>query len=311
MKETVSMDASRIAILIPCLDEEATIGKVVDDFRARLPQAEIHVFDNASVDRTREVAEAHGAIVTLEPRRGKGYVVARMFESVEADYYILVDGDDTYPADKVHDLLEPVLRGRADMVVGSRLAVHALCAFRPLHVFGNNLVQWLMNRIFSASLTDVLSGYRAFNSKVAEQLPLVSAGFEVETEMTAQLLYHRMVIEEVVVPYRGRPSGSVSKLRTFQDGTRVLWTLFSLIRACKPLTFFGGVGLLLLILGIACGIPPVLDYVERRYVEHVPLAILAVGLVNVGFASVILGILLHAINWRMREMHNVFFRRRR
>ena len=298
----------RIAVLIPCHNEAAAIGKVVDDFRANLPQADIIVFDNCCTDETAEIARRHGAKVLKEPRKGKGYVVENMLDSVEADYYVMVDGDDTYPAESVDEMLAPVMAGEADMVVGARLAQYDGRSFRPLHVAGNNLVRRLINRIFGAELTDILSGYRAFNRRVVQRVPVVSSGFEIETELTIQMLYYRLRIVEVQVPYRGRPEGSSSKLRTFRDGLRVLWKIFSLFRAIKPLTFFGGVGLFLLACGIAAGIAPIYDYAVHRYVYHVPLAILATGLILLATGSIFLGVLLHAINWRFKELHSVMVR---
>jgi len=301
---------TRIAALIPCHNEEATIGKVVDDIRAQLPEAAIYVFDNCCSDRTAEIAQDRGAVVLNEPRKGKGYVVESMLDRVDADYYVMIDGDDTYPAEYAGRLLDPVVSGQADMTVGARLADYDDKSFRPLHVVGNALVRWLVNKIFSANLTDIMSGYRAFNRRVVERIPVVSAGFEVETEMTIQMLYYRLKIAEVQVPYRGRPAGSQSKLNTFRDGFRVLWKTFSLFRAFKPLTFFGGVGLVLVALGVLAGIPPVYGFIATDYerVERFPMAVLATGLILLGVSSGFLGILLHAINWRFKELHNVIVR---
>jgi len=303
---------SKIAVLIPCHNEELTIGKVIDEFRRELPSAAIYVFDNCSTDTTAAIADEHGAVVIKEPRRGKGFVVESMFDSVDADIYVMVDGDDTYPASDVHKLIEPIIAGDADMVVGARLSSYTSKSFRPLHVFGNNLVRGLVNWIGNSQLTDIMSGYRAFNRRVVEHIPVVSAGFEVETEMTIQMLYYRMKIIEVQIPYKHRPAGSESKLSICRDGFRVLWKIFSLFRAFKPLTFFGGLGLLFLALGLLAGIPPIHDYLTDpdHYVRHVPLAILAVGLVILSAGSFFLGVLLHALNWRFRELHNVLTRKR-
>ena len=185
---------AQIAVLIPCHNEEATIGKVVDDFRGELPQARIIVFDNCCTDKTASIAAEHGAEVLKEPRKGKGFVVERMFHQIEADFYVMVDGDDTYPAAKVKELLSPVVNGDADMTVGARLNQYSDASFPPFHLFGNNLVRWLVNLIFGARLTDIMSGYRAFNRDVVERIPVVSASFEVETEMTVQMLYYRRKI---------------------------------------------------------------------------------------------------------------------
>ena len=301
---------ARIAVLIPCHNEEATIGKVVTDFRRELPRAEVYVFDNCCTDETAKIARAKGASVISEPRKGKGFVVETMLDRVAADYYVMVDGDDTYPADAVEALLGPVVSGQADMAVGARLSRYERASFRPLHVAGNNLIRILINKIFGADLTDILSGYRAFNRRVVRLIPVVSAGFEVETALAVHMLYYRLRVVEVQVAYRGRPAGSQSKLRTFRDGFCVLWKLFNLTRAFKPLTFFGGVALALFVLGILAGIPPIHDYMteEGHYVRHVPLAILATGLILLSAACGFAGLLLHAINWRFKELHNVLLR---
>ncbi|MEZ6197124.1 MAG: glycosyltransferase family 2 protein [Planctomycetota bacterium] len=300
----------RVAVLIPCYNEEATVGKVIEDFRRELPDAEIVVFNNRSEDRTVEIALAHGARVLHEPRRGKGNVIAAMFGTVDADIYVMIDGDDTYPAEEVGRVLAPLLEGRADMVVATRLQEYTSDSFRPLHVLGNNLVRGLVNRIFGARLTDIMSGYRAYGRRVAEGLPVVSSGFEIETEMTINALYYRYEIAEVQVPYRERPEGSVSKLRTFHDGFRVLWRLFSLFRAYKPLTFFGSFSLVLAALSLWAGWAPVSDYVREGYVHTVPRAILATGLALLSGGFLFLGILLHAFNWRLKEIQNLVTRRR-
>jgi glycosyltransferase involved in cell wall biosynthesis len=303
---------SRLAVLIPCYNEEITIGKVIQDFRAQLPDSIIYVFDNCCSDRTAEIAGDLGACVILEARQGKGYVVESMLATVDADFYVLVDGDDTYPAQLVHDLLEPVLNGKADMTVGARLERGTAGSFRPMHVFGNKLVCGLINKIFHANLTDIMSGYRAFNRKVVQRIPVVSSGFEVETELTVQMLYYNLKMIEVPVPYRGRPEGSVSKLRTLPDGIRVVWKIFSLFRNFKPLTFFGGFGILALILGILIGMLPVYDFIQSGFkeVRRFPLAILATSLVLLASSFGLLGIILHAVNWRFKELHNVMIRRR-
>lgn len=300
-----------IAVVIPCYNEALSIAKVVDDFRRELPAATILVFDNCSTDGTASIAMAHGAQVLREPRQGKGYVVQRMFDYVDADIMVMVDGDDTYPAESVHDLIAPVRNGAADMTVGSRLTTYGEGSFRPLHVMGNNLVRRLVNWVGRSQLSDIMSGYRAMSRHTVSRLPVVSAGFEVETDLTLQMLYYRMKVVEVPVRYGERPAGSQSKLRTFQDGARVLWKIFNLFRSFKPLTFFGGIGLVLFAAGIAAGIPPILDYINFRYVYRVPLAILATGLVILSAGFSFLGILLHAINWRLLELHDVIVRGRR
>lgn len=302
--------APRIAVLVPCFNEELTIGRVVRDFKKALPEARVYVVDNRSTDETAAIALDAGAFVLKEPRQGKGYVVDRMLREIDADFYIMVDGDDTYPASHARQMLAPVLAGEADMVVGARLAVYTEQAFRPLHVFGNHLVRRLVNWIGGVALTDILSGYRAYNRRVVEQMPALSSGFEIETDMTIQLLYYRLKIVEVQVPYRERPEGSTSKLSTFRDGFRVLWKIFTLFRSVKPLTFFGGLAILCCAAGVLAGVPPIVDYVTRpdHFITHVPLAILATGLMLLAAGFAFLGLLLHALNWRILELHNVLTR---
>ncbi|MBU1168342.1 MAG: glycosyltransferase family 2 protein [Proteobacteria bacterium] len=300
----------RMAVLIPCLNEEVTIGKVIDDFRRELPQAMICVFDNGSTDNSAAIARNHGARVYHEPREGKGFVVECMFEHVMADIYVMVDGDDTYPAESVHALIDPVINNKADMAVGARLSLYGDQAFRPMHLLGNLLIQKLVNRIRQTDLTDILSGYRVFNRRVVTMLPVVSTGFEIETELTVQMLYYKRKIVEIQIPYRNRPQGSTSKLHTVKDGIRVLWKLFSLLRAIKPLTFFGSMGMAFFFLSLASGYLPIHDYLSSpdHYVRHVPLAILATGLMLISVGSVFMGVLLHAINWRFIELHSVLTR---
>ncbi|MFM7459548.1 MAG: glycosyltransferase, partial [Burkholderiales bacterium] len=229
----------KIAIIIPCYNEAVTIAKVIRDFRASIPEADIHVFDNLSADGTGDIARAAGAIVHLVPVQGKGAVVRQMFRDIECDIGVMVDGDDTYPADKVRLLIQPVIEGRAEMVVGTRLQKHEDASFRPLHVFGNQLVLRSINTLFGATLSDVLSGYRAFSTRFMSTTPVLSKGFEIETEITLHALEHHMPIVEVPVPYGVRPDGSESKLHTFRDGYRVLKAILWLYKDYRPLFFFG------------------------------------------------------------------------
>lgn len=300
----------KIAVLIPCYNEENTIRKVILDFKQQLPNARIIVFDNNSSDRTRQIAIEQGAILIPEPRQGKGFAVETMFNSVESDIYVMVDGDDTYPAQAVHQLIQPILNQQADMVVGSRLADYTDASFRNLHVFGNKLVCFCINKIMGSSLKDIMSGYRAFNRQIINIIPVVSSGFEIETELTIQTLYYQRKIAEVEIPYRHRPQGSESKLHTFKDGFKILWKLFSLFRSLKPLAFFGSIGLFFLLAGLMVGILPIRDYLvnPNHYVEHVPSAILAASLILLSWLFVFLGLLLHAINQRFRELHSVLTR---
>src|SRR3712207_6799242 len=288
-------DFPSVAVLIPCFNEGLTVGKVVRDFRQALPHAAIYVFDNNSTDDTAAQARRAGAAVIREKRQGNGAVVAAMLAKVDADYFVMVDGDDTYPAEQAGDLLAPLLRGEADMVVGQRLSVYGQGSFRRLHVSGNLLVRGLINRIFSSRLQDIMSGYRAFTREVALNLPIVASGFDVETEMTLQLLYRRFVIREIPVAYRARPEGSSSKLRTIPDGIRVLLKILGVFKAYKPLTFFGGLALLAMTAGLVVGYFPVAEYFAYRYVFSVPKAILAASLVMIALLLASIGVLLHTL----------------
>lgn len=300
----------RVAVLIPCYNEAATVGKVVRDFRRELPQATIYVFDNNSTDNTAEIARSVGAVVIREKRQGKGHVVAGMLEKVDADYYVMVDGDDTYPADRVHELLAPVLAEDADMVVGKREAVDQAAAYRRFHVFGNWLVRKLINVIFGARLTDILSGYRAFTRQLALHLPIIAYGFDVETEMTVQCLYRRWVIREVPVPYRSRPPGSESKLNTFHDGLRVMFRILNVFRSYKPLTFFGGFGIVLF---LASGVLAALARFgpwDDASGYRMAVLVLAAALLGMSLIAASIGVIVQLINFRFLELDSLLRRSR-
>ena len=243
-----------IAVLLPCYNEEVTIGKVVRDFRVALPDAAIYVYDNNSTDRTAEIATAEGAIVRKEPRQGKGNVIRSMFENIDADVYVMADGDDTYPADAAPAMVAKVLEGY-DMVIGDRLSsTYFQENKRPFHNFGNRLVRGSINGLFGAHVTDIMTGYRAFNFTFVKTYPVLSRGFEVETEMTIHSLNNNLRLYEMPIQYRDRPEGSVSKLDTVGDGIKVMSTIFRMIREYKPLPFFGGLGLIIGVIGLAlCG----------------------------------------------------------
>ena len=294
---------TRVAVLVPCFNEAATIGQVVRDFRAQLPQAEVHVFDNASTDGTGGLARAEGAHVHLVPTRGKGSVVRAMFRDVEADVYVMVDGDSTYPADRVHDLVAPVLEGRADMVVGTRLGQFEEASFRPLHVFGNRLVLRTINASFHADIADAMSGYRAFSRRFVKTMPVLSQGFEIETEMTLHALAHHLAIREVPVPYGTRPEGSTSKLRTFHDGARVLRTIVNLYKHYKPLSFFGGLAMLLLLMGLVAGLLVTVEFLEYGQVVGVARAVFSVACAILGVIALATGFILDTVNRRARELY--------
>lgn len=241
----------RVAILIPCFNEEATIGKVVRDFRSALPGAEVHVYDNNSTDRTRDIAQQTGARVGAETKQGKGHVIQAMFRDVKADIYVLVDGDDTYSAKDVGRLIEPIREGRADMVVGSRLRTHSHEAFRPLHRFGNFMFTALFNLLFRARLSDMLSGYRAMTRELVKSLQIRSGGFDIETELTIRTVESGFRVAEVPLPYGERPEGSVSKLRTLPDGMRVLTRMLIAGRRGRLRAITGAVLLLIAAVALA------------------------------------------------------------
>jgi glycosyltransferase involved in cell wall biosynthesis len=298
------MQTKRIAVLIPCLNEERTVAKVVHDFRRELPYADVYVFDNASTDATSQRAREAGAIVCLEERRGKGFVVQSMFQRVDADLYVMVDGDDTYPAAEVHRLLEPVVQGRCDMAVGSRLLA-AESSFRRLNLLGNHFFLTVINSIFGTRLTDVLSGYRVMSRPFVLGLPLFVTGFEVEVELTIKALVRGFRIHEIPTALRDRPQGSHSKLRKFRDGTCILWTILALLRDYKPLSVFGAVGAVLLLAGLLTGSVVVAEYAGTGLIQRLPSAVLAVGLVLAGMLSTTAGLLLHTLNRRFQELDHL------
>lgn len=281
-----------VAVLLPCHNEEVTIGKVVRDFKDSLPDATIYVYDNNSTDRTAEIAEAEGAIVRREPRQGKGNVIRAMFEDIDADVYVMADGDDTYPADAAPAMVAKVLEGY-DMVIGDRLSsTYFQENKRPFHNFGNRLVRGSINHLFRAHVTDIMTGYRAFSFTFVKTYPVLSRGFEVETEMTIHSLNNNLRLYEMPIQYRDRPEGSVSKLDTVGDGIKVMSTIFRMIREYKPLPLFGGLGLIIGIVGIVlCG-TVTFEFAKTGVVTHFPTLIGAVMLVITGLLLIIAGIIL-------------------
>lgn len=281
-----------IAVLLPCYNEEVTIGKVVRDFKAALPKATVYVYDNNSTDRTAEIAAAEGAIVRREPRQGKGNVIRAMFEDIDADVYVMADGDDTYPADAAPAMVAKVLEGY-DMVIGDRLSsTYFQENKRPFHNFGNRLVRGSINGLFGAHVTDIMTGYRAFSFTFVKTYPVLSRGFEVETEMTIHSLNNNLRLYEMPIQYRDRPEGSVSKLDTVGDGIKVMSTIFRMIREYKPLPLFGGLGLIIGIVGIVlCG-TVTFEFAKTGVVTHFPTLIGAVMLVITGLLLIIVGIIL-------------------
>ena len=261
----------KIAVLIPCYNEEKTIEKVVTDAKRELPEAVIYVYDNNSTDRTAELAASAGAVVRHEYMQGKGNVIRRMFREIDAECYLMVDGDDTYPAEFGEQMVEAVLERNADMVVGDRLSsTYFEENKRPFHNMGNSLVRASINHLFGCKIKDIMTGYRAFSYGFVKTFPVLSKGFEIETEMTIHAVYNHMQIDNVVVEYRDRPEGSVSKLNTYSDGFKVLFTIFKLYRDYKPFGFFSIFALLLAILSVGFFIPVLMEYVKTGMVYKFP-----------------------------------------
>lgn len=297
------MNDKKIAVLIPCYNEELTVEKTVSDFKRVLPNADIYVYNNNSKDRTKELALKAGAIVKDEYRQGKGAVVRSMFRDIDADVYIMVDGDDTYPAEEVEGLIAPVLEGKADMVIGDRLSsTYYTENKRPFHNFGNSLVKGLINFLFKSDLNDIMTGYRSFSKKFVKCMPVMSDGFQIETEMTIFALTNNMQVVNVPITYRDRPEGSESKLNTFSDGFKVLLTLFNLFKDNRPFLFFGCLSLIIFILGLIVGVPVIDEFIKTAYITKVPSAVLAAALMINSFLFLSVGIILDAIKNEKRYL---------
>lgn len=297
----------KIAVLIPCYNEELTIQKVIKDFRKELPDADIYVYNNNSKDKTEEIARRNGAIVVNEYKQGKGNVVRSQFRDIEADIYVMVDGDDTYPAEFVHNLIEPVKNGNADMVIGDRLSngTYQKENKRHFHEFGNNLVRKSINVLFSTNLKDIMTGYRVFNKRFVKNMPVLSSKFEIETEMSLHALDKKYVIKEIPIVYRDRPEGSVSKLNTIGDGVKVVKTIIRMFKDYMPLKFFGMIALVLLLIGLIVGVPVLVEFFRTSYITKVPSAILATGLMSLAAISLQCGIILNTITRQHRENYEL------
>jgi len=294
----------RVAVVIPCYNEELTIAKVVGEFRSELPQAQIYVFDNKSSDRSVELAMQAGARVFHETRQGKGYVVQSIFRRVNADIYVMIDGDGTYPVSEVHKLMKPILEGQADMVIGSRLHQQSASQFRSANRLGNQMFRLILKYTLGATISDMLSGYRVFNREFVRGVPLFGGGFETETELTIKGLEQGFRIVELPVSLSPRPKGSFSKIRIFRDGFLILNTILSLFRDYKPLTFFGGAGIVLSAFGILLGVLVLAGFLELQFIIGVAAAILAVGLVIAGMLGVTVGLVLHTIVRRSQQLEH-------
>jgi glycosyltransferase involved in cell wall biosynthesis len=286
-----------IAILLPCYNEELTIKKVINDFKKELPKASIYVYDNNCIDNTALIAKENGAIVVKETFQGKGNVVKSMFEDIDANIYVMIDADDTYPANMVHDLIEPIVSKKAHMSIGDR---HSNGTYkrendRSLHNFGNNLVKFLINRLFKANLKDIMSGYRAFSKDFVKNIPILSSGFEIETEMTLHALDKKFKIEEIPIEYKNRPEGSFSKLNTISDGIKVIKTIFWLFKDYRPLLFFTILSAIFFILGLVFGFSVIIEFVNTSKISKIPSAILSVGLILTSLLTLFSGFILDTI----------------
>jgi hypothetical protein len=284
----------RVAVLIPCLNEEQTVARVVDGFRAALPDADIYVYDNGSSDGTAAVAQAAGAVVRTEPRAGKGYVVRRMFADVEADLYVLVDGDETYEAAAAPRMIDMLLEQQLDMVVGCR-DTETDGAYRRGHRFGNAALTGFLARFFGAGFTDILSGYRVLSRRFVKTFPCLSSGFEIETEMAVHALTLELPCGEVRTAYRERPEGSASKLRTFSDGFRILGAMIGLLRQEKPAQFFGAIGGATALLSVLIAWPLAITYLQTGLVPRFPTAILCTGLMIIALLTFASGLILDSV----------------
>jgi glycosyltransferase involved in cell wall biosynthesis len=299
--ESPATQTLRIAVLVPCFNEEAAIATVVGDFRRALPAAEIFVYDNNSRDRTVEVARAAGAHVRSERRQGKGHVVRRMFADIEADIYVLVDGDATYDAPSAQRMIDALVSHHLDMVVGVRID-QSTAAYRPGHRTGNRMLTSFLSTVFGEAFKDILSGYRVFSRRFVKTFPVLSDGFEIETELSVHALELALPVGEIETPYYARPAGSVSKLNTWRDGFRILGTILKLYRSEKPLRFFTAIGAFLALVSIGLAVPIVVTFLEEGLVPRLPTAVLSTGLMIVAMLSISSGLVLDTVTRGRREM---------
>ena len=296
----------RIAVLLPCFNEELSVGATVAGFRKALPDAKVYVYDNNSADRTREIAASEGAIVRTEGQQGKGHVVRRMFADVDADIYIMADGDLTYDPAAAPEMVETLVREQLDMVVGTRKHEEK-AAYRGGHVMGNRLFTGLLAKLFGRSFSDIFSGYRAFSRRFVKSFPVLSQGFEIETEMSVHALELRMPVGEIETAYGARPEGSASKLSTVRDGWRIFRTIVTLYRIERPVLFYGLTGALLLLAAIILAVPLVMTYIETGLVPRVPTAILVTGMTIVAVLCFFAGLILDTVTRGRREMRRLAY----
>ena len=301
------MKKSKIAVLIPCYNESATIEKVVKDYKKALPDADIYVYDNNSKDHTDEIAKKAGAIVKYEYRQGKGNVIRSMFRDIDADCYLMIDGDDTYPAENAKEMCDLVLSGKADMVIGDRLSsTYFKENKRPFHNFGNVLVRKLINFFFKNNIKDIMTGYRAFSYEFVKGFPVLSKGFEIETEMTIHAVDKNFKLIEIPVEYRDRPAGSHSKLNTFSDGYKVLRTIATLFKEYKPVLFFNIIALIFLLLGFVISLPAFIGYFQTGLVEKFPSLIVGGFLALASMLSVSTGMILGVIAKKHKQLYELY-----
>lgn len=292
----------RIAVLIPCYNEAKTIEKVVKDFRRELPEAVIYVYDNNSSDGTDEIASKAGAVVRYEFQQGKGNVIRRMFGEIEAECYVMVDGDDTYPAENVREMVDRVLNKHVDMVVGDRLSsTYFEENKRPFHNFGNDFVRKTINFLFKNNIKDIMTGYRAFSYRFVKTFPVLSKGFEIETEMSIHAIDKNLYVDNVIIDYRDRPDGSVSKLNTYSDGFKVIKTIIRLFRNYRPLAFFGGIAAVLMLLAAGFFVPVLVTYIKCGLVPQFPTLIICGFAAIASFQSFFAGLILSTIYEKNRQ----------
>ena len=297
----------KIAVLIPCYNESLTIEKVVKDYKKVLPNADIYVYDNNSTDGTDEIAKKAGAIVRYEYRQGKGNVIRSMFKDIDADCYLMIDGDDTYPCESAKEMCEYVLEGKADMVIGDRLSsTYFTENKRAFHNFGNKLVRSLINHLFKSNIRDIMTGYRAFSYDFVKTFPVLSRGFEIENEMTIHAVYNNFKLVEIPVNYKDRPEGSVSKLNTYSDGIKVLMTITRLFKEYKPTVFFSLIGTILLILALIFGIPVFNEFFKTGLVPRFPTLIFSLVLLLIAILMYITGIILEVVAKKNKQIFELF-----
>ena len=302
----------KIAVLIPCYNEEKTIGKVIDDFKTALPEAVVYVYDNNSTDKTSDVAEEHGAVVRKEYRQGKGNVVRTMFRDIDAECYIMIDGDDTYPADKAKEMCSAVMEEGVDMVIGDRLsATYFIENDRRFHNFGNRFVRSLINNIFNSDVKDIMTGYRAFSRMFVKNIPILANGFEIETEMTIHALDKNYIIKEIPIDYRRRPEGSFSKLDTISDGYKVVKTVFQLFRDYKPYIFFTSISVDLGVLAVLFMLPVIIEYWHTGLVPRFPTLIVCCFVMLLAILLFISGVILEVMTKKHRQLYELLVIRKR